>query len=347
MTDIETKYAGLTLKNPLIVSSSGLTKDIDGVKRADDSGAGAVVLRSVFEEEILADVAKAQSGITSHHPEEYDYLRGYDLHEYLKLIEKTKQECSIPIIASINCTSSSLWVDYAKKIQAAGADALELNISILPNKEHIAHPEFEQTKGVPQYYDKLDNFPPIKFQNSDQVEEIYYDVLKELKKHISIPIIYKIGPYFTSLINFAKTLDSHDVNALVLFNWFFTPDFDIDTKEVIHTMRLSNSQYMGNTLRWISLLNNEVKCDLSATTGVHDAKSCIKLLMAGASTIQLCSAIYKNGFSIVEEFLKITTDWMDKNNYSSIKELKGSLRKHLDKDVFTRMQYVKMYTSVE
>jgi dihydroorotate dehydrogenase (fumarate) len=341
MTAIETKYAGLTLKNPLIVSSSGLTKDIDGVKRADDSGAGAVVLRSVFEEEILADVANAQSGSSSHHPEEYDYLRGYELHEYLNLIQKAKQDCSIPVIASINCTSSSLWVDYAKKIEAAGADALEVNISILPSKEHIAHPDFEQ-----KYYDKLDNYPEEKFQDSEQVEDVYYDVLKELKKHVSIPIIFKLGPYFTSLINFAKTLDSHDVNALVLFNWFFTPDFDIDTKEIIHTMRLSNSQYMGNTLRWISLLNNEVKCDLSATTGVHDAKSCIKLLMAGATTVQVCSAIYKNGFSIVEEYLKVMADWMDKNNYSSIEELKGSLRKHLNKDVFTRMQYIKMYTSV-
>jgi len=340
MANIETKYAGLTLKNPLIVSSSGLTKDVDGVKRADDSGAGAVVLRSVFEEEILAEVAKIESGISFHHPEEHDYLRGYDLYEYLEFIEKAKHTCSIPIIASINCTSLSLWVDYAKKIQAAGADALELNVSILPHKEHIASPDFGQ-----KYYDKHENFHPDKFQNSNQVEEAYYDILKELKKDISIPIIFKLGPYFTSLINFAKTLDSSDVNALVLFNWFFIPDFDIDTKEVIHTMRLSNSQYMGNTLRWISLLNNEVKCDLSATTGVHDAKSCIKLLMAGASTIQLCSAVYKNGFSIVEEYLKVMTNWMDKNNYSSINELKGSLRKHLDKDVFTRMQYVKMYTS--
>ena len=342
MTDTVTKYAGLTLKNPLIVSSSGLTKDIDGVKRADDSGAGAVVLRSVFEEEILADIAKLQSGITIHHPEEYDYLRGYDLHEYLNLIDKAKHTCSIPIIASINCTSSSLWVDYARKIQAAGADALELNISILPHKEHISHPEFDQ-----KYYDKLDNFPPIRFQDSSQVENAYYEILRELKKHITIPIMFKIGPYFTSLINFAKTLDADGVNALVLFNWFFTPDFDIDTKEVIHTMRLSNSQYIGNTLRWITLLHNEVKCDLSATTGVHDARSCLKLLMSGASTIQLCSVLYKNGFSVIKELLKEITDWMEKNNYSSIREIKGSLRKHMDTNVFSRMQYVKMYTSVE
>jgi dihydroorotate dehydrogenase (fumarate) len=342
MTDIVTRYAGLTLTNPLIVSSSGLTKDIDSVKRADDSGAGAVVLRSVFEEEIMSEIAKVQSEISSHHPEEYDYLMGFNLHEYLDFIEKAKKSCSIPIIASINCTSASAWLDYAKKIQAVGADALELNISILPHKEHIPHPEFDQ-----KYYDKISNFPPIKFQDSEQVEKVYYEILRELKKHISIPIIFKIGPYFTSLTNFTKTLDENNVNALVLFNWFFVPDFDIDTKEIIHTMRLSNSQHMGNTLRWIMLLHNEVKCDLSATTGVHDAKSCIKLLMAGASTVQLCSVLYKEGFSVVGNFLKEITDWMDKNNYASVNELKGSLRKHMNKDVFTRMQYVKMYTSVE
>ncbi len=342
MANIETKYAGLTLRSPLIVSSSGLTKNIDGVKKANDSGAGAVVLRSVFEEEIMADIAKEQQGMTSHHPEEYDYLMGYNLYEYLTLIESAKQSSDIPIIASINCASSSSWIDYAQKIQDAGADALELNVNILPHKESLEHAEFDQP-----YYDKLSNYDDLKFQNSGEVEEVYYEVLKKVKRHASIPIIFKIGPYFTSMINFAQALDSNNVSALSLFNWFFAPDFDIDKKEIIHTMQLSNSQYMGNTLRWIALLHNEVKCDLSATTGVHDAKSCIKLIMAGASTVQLCSILYKDGFTVIDRFLTEISDWMDANNYASIKELQGSLRKHLNTNVFNRTQYVKMYTSAE
>ncbi len=339
MADLVTQYAGLTLANPLIISSSGLTKDSEGIRKATDSGAGAVVLRSVFEEEIMAEMASQKKDSAYQHPEAYDYLLDYSLSDYLKLIEKSKKDCHVPIIASINCTGSSSWISYAKKIQAAGADALEVNFSILPTIERVPHPEFEQP-----YYDKIDHDAPTHYQDSQQLEAIYYEVLQELHKHITIPIIFKIGPYFTSLINFARTLDAHKVSALTLFNWFFTPDFDIDTKEVIYKMQLSDPQSMGNTLRWISLLQQEVQCDLSATTGIHDAKSCIKLMMAGASTVQLCSVIYKNGFSVVQDFLSEINDWMDSNQYASINDLKGSIHKHMDTQVFNRTQYLKQYT---
>ncbi len=339
MANLATQYAGLTLANPLIIASSGLTKDSDGVKKAADSGAGAVVLRSVFEEEIMAEVAKIENDFTPQHPEAYEYLLDYNLNDYLNLIEKCKRECTVPIIASINCAGASSWISYANKIQAAGADALEVNVAMLPAREKLSHPEFDQ-----RFYEKAGQDLTANYQDSLQIESVYYEVLKELKKHISIPVIFKIGPYFTSLIHFARALDKHHVSALTLFNWFFTPDFDIDTKEVIHKIALSDPQSIGNTLRWVTLLHNEIKCDLSATTGIHDAESCIKLVMAGASTVQLCSVIYKNGFSVVGQFLDEISSWMDSHGYASMNDLKGAIHKHMDTQVFNRMQYIKQYT---
>ncbi len=342
MADLRTDYAGLSLKNPLIVSSSGLTKSLDRVMKAYNAGAGAVVLKSLFEEQIMMDVNKTQHDSPSMHPEEYEYLKAYSIQDYLRLIEDSKKSCDIPIIASVNCVSSSAWIEYAKEIEAAGADALELNISILPVKE------FGSLKEVTHwYYSKVISGPDVHAQTSEDVENAYLDILTEIKKNISIPVMFKIGPYFTSLIDFARKLDDNGINALVLFNMFFNPDFDIEKKEPIYKMKLSNPQDIGNTLRWISLINNEVKCDLSATTGVHDTQSCIKLLMAGANTIQLCSVLYKNGMGVIEKFINDISDWMDKHDYDNIQDLNGSLQKYMDVHVFSRMQYIKMYAEAE
>ncbi len=342
MADLRTNYAGLSLKNPLIVSSSGITKNIDGVMRAYDAGAGAVVLRSIFEEEIMMDMLKSKDDFSSLHPEEYEYLMAHRMDDYINLIEEAKKSCDIPVIASINCASPSSWIDYAKKIQSAGADAMELNINILPAKEYGSPREVEHW-----YYSKVMEGSVGKSPTSADTEKTYYKILEEVKKNISIPIMFKLGPHFTSLINFAKTLDTNGVSALVLFNWFFSPDFDIETKEPIRRMRLSSPQDLGNTLRWIALLHNEVNCDLSATTGVHDYQSCIKLLMAGASTVQLCSVLYRNGIKVIGRFIQEISEWMDKHDYNAIDDLKGTLQNYLDMSIFTRMQYIKMYAEAE
>ncbi len=342
MADLTTHYAGLKLKNPLIVSSSGLTKDLIGVKRAYEAGAGAVVLKSVFEEQILMDIKKDKDDLSSFLPEEYEYLTAYSIHDYIDLIENAKKSCDIPIIASINCTSSSAWIGYAKQIQSAGADAVEININILPTKEYGSVKKIEHS-----YYSKFMGIERSKTQSGESVENVYYDILKNLKSSVDIPVMFKIGPYFTSLMSFTKALDSYGVDALVLFNLFYIPDFNIDTKKLILSMRLSDPHDIGNTLRWIALLHNEVKCDLSATTGVHDSSSCIKLLMSGASSVQICSVLYKKGFEVIKKFLDEISDWMDKNNYATINDLKGSLKKHLDASVFARTQYIKMYSNIE
>ncbi len=342
MADLRTHYAGLSLRNPLIVSSSGLTKNIEGVLKAYNAGAGAVVLKSLFEEQITLETLKTHSDFSSFRPEEYEYLRAYGSQDYLTLIENAKEECDVPLIASINCTKSSSWIDYARKIQSSGADALEVNINMLPAKEYVSQKDFDHW-----YHSRTTPGPECVSETSNDMEGKYIQILKELKSHISIPVIFKIGPYFTSLINFAKTLDLHGVNAIVLFNWFFAPDFDIETKQPILTMKLSTPQDMGNTLRWTALLRNEVKCDLSATTGVHDARSCIKLFMAGANTVQLCSVLYKNGMKTIEQFLHEISEWMDSHGYAALGDLKGSLQEYLDMSIFSRTQYIRMYTGAE
>ncbi len=339
MADLTTKYAGLTLKNPLIVSSSGLTNSLKGVKKACEAGAGAVVLKSLFEEQII----KESFNETTTHAEEYDYLMKYNTHEYLKLVSDCKKECDIPIIASINCITSTNWTQYAKSIEAAGADALELNIMIFPERELAPMSTFEQW--FYDHYPFKTSQQTSKIKSSNEIEENVYQIVKDIKDNLKIPVIAKLGPYFTSLEALCEKLSTL-CSAVTLFNLFYSPDFDINTGKLIHRIHFSHPEQMYNTLRWTALLSKNLKCDISASTGVHDHEACIKMLMAGASSVQLCSVVYKNGMKIVTQFLKSMEKWMDEQGYQSIDDFKGKFHRLNDKHIFSRMQYMKMYSGI-
>ena len=340
MVNLTTKYAGLTLKNPLIVSSSGLTNSLKGIKMAYEGGAGAIVLKSLFEEQIIKDSFKE----IPQHTEEYDYLMKYNTHSYLQLIADAKKACPIPIIASINCTTSSNWSEYAKQIESSGADALELNIMIFPEQELSPVNSFE--KWFYENYPFVMAGPKSKVQSSDAIERNIYQIVKNVKLNLKIPVTAKLGPYFTSLETVTEKLGTL-CNGIVLFNNFYTPDFDINTGKLIHNIHFSHPEQMYNTLRWITLLSKELKCDLSASTGIHNYESCIKMIMAGASSVQLCSVLYQKGMSVIPDFLSSMEKWMNTKGFKSINEFKGSLHKLLDKNIFSRMQYIKMYSGLD
>lgn len=325
--DLSTRYMGLHLRNPLIVSSCGLTNSLEGVRRCADAGAGAVVLKSLFEEQIGAEIKDLQRHIwPSWHPEAFDYVERMSLelgpNEYLKLIEDAKKAVSIPVIASLNCISSRQWVDYAKRIESAGADALELNVAIMPSDPNCSGRE---------------------------IEEIYFRILEEVKARLDIPIAVKIGPYFSSMAWMAKELCSHGASALVLFNRFYQVDIDVDRMEVTAGVRFSSPDEISLPLRWVALLSDVVRCDLAASTGVHDGTGAIKLLLAGADAVQICSTLYINGLERIGLILRGMEEWMREHRFKSIGEFKGKLsRLWADQpEMYERLQYIKALTGIE
>jgi dihydroorotate dehydrogenase (fumarate) len=328
MADLSTEYMGLKLKNPLIVASCSLSKQLDGIHRVADSGAGAVVLKSLFEEQIQKEMVEdiEQYIGPSWHYEAYDYVNkmGMELgpREYLKLIEEAKKSVSIPVIASLNCISTGWWKDYAKQIGSAGADALEMNIAFLPD-------DIKKT--------------------SEEIEQIYYKVLEKVKGTIDIPIAVKIGPYFTSMTQFAYELGKRGASALVLFNRFYQFDIDIENMKVIGANYLSTSSEMNLPLRWIALLFGQVNCDLSATTGVHNGQSVIKLILAGAQSVQLCSVLYKQGVEYVSTILDEIALWLDEHNIKSIADIRGKLSRQesAKPELYERLQYIKALVGIE
>jgi len=321
MADLSTTYMGLALRNPLIVASCGLTKTADGVRRCADAGAGAVVLKSLFEEQILADLRgnEIDTGFLWH-PEALDYVQRMGLElgpqSYLKLIEESKKDVSIPVIASLHCVSSGLWTDYVRKIADAGADAIELNISVM-----LSDPRRE----------------------SGDVERIYMDTVESVVRLAKIPVAVKIGPYFTSVARMASELWKRGAKALVLFNRFYQFDINLDTMELAPGHSLSSPQEIALPLRWISLLSGKVKCDFAASTGVHDADGAAKLILVGATTVQLCSTLYKNGLSRIGTISTDLERLMEKHGFKSIDQMRGKLSQaRSDKpELYERLQYIK------
>jgi len=321
MADLSTTYMGLALRNPLIVASCGLTKTADGVRRCADAGAGAVVLKSLFEEQILADLRgnEIDTGFLWH-PEALDYVQRMGLElgpqSYLKLIEESKKAVSIPVIASLHCVSSGLWTDYVRKIADAGADAIELNISVM-----LSDPRRE----------------------SGDVEKIYMDTVESVARLAKIPVAVKIGPYFTSVARMASELWKRGAKALVLFNRFYQFDINLDTMELAPGHSLSSPQEIALPLRWISLLSGKVKCDFAASTGVHDADGAAKLILVGATTVQLCSTLYKNGLSRIGTIRTDLERLMEKHGFKSIDQMRGKLSQaRSDKpELYERLQYIK------
>ncbi|MBN2273568.1 MAG: dihydroorotate dehydrogenase-like protein [Bacteroidales bacterium] len=323
MADLTTHYLGLKLRNPLIVSSSGLTSTVEKIKQLEELGAGAVVLKSLFEEQI-----KAEAGLMlepTPYPEAQDYILQYtksnSLEEYLQLIEKAKQSVRIPVIASINCISASEWTSFAEDIENAGADAIELNIYFLPTD---------------------------KDSPSEKNEELYYNVITKVRKKTRIPVSVKIGMHFTNLVKTIHNLYVRGANGVVIFNRFYAPDIDIDKMKITAAEVFSSPSDIRNSLRWVGIISDQVEnIDIAASTGVHDGAGAIKQILAGAKAVQLCSVLYKKG---VEKLAVIKNDiesWMGQHQFDSIEEFRGKLnyRNIPDPTVYERSQFMKYFSS--
>lgn len=326
MADLKTMYMGLELKNPIIVGSSGLTSNLDSINKMAKAGASAVVLKSLFEEQIMMEVNQSMGDYNPFHghTEMYDYQKYFEkqhiLEKYLKLIKDAKQEVDIPIIASINCMSSAEWTKFAKDIEHSGADALELNIFLLPSDP--------------------------KMEGKDN-EKVYFDIIKKVISEISIPVSIKISHYFDNLANTLQRFSQTNIKGMVLFNRFYNTDIDIEKEELIGGNFYSTPDDMSNTLRWIGIMNGLVDCDLCATNGIHTGKDAIKFLLAGASTVQMVSSIYINSAKVIEKSLIEIQNWMEKHNYESIDKFRGKLSKtsEMNTAFYERVQFMKYFGS--
>lgn len=328
MSLLHTNWMGLSLQSPIIAGSSGMTKSVENLIEIEKNGAGAVVLKSLFEEQISNDMNKnlAEAHDASAYPEAFDYISNFAkssaVDEYLTLIESAKQKIKIPVIASINCVSNTDWVDYAKKFEKAGADGLELNIFILPS---------DFTK------------------SADEIEKTYLSIIENVRKHVSIPVAVKIGEYFTSLAKTVVTLSWTGINGIVLFNRTYSPDIDINTMHVTSTNVFSTPEEVAHPMRWIALLSDKAHCDLAGSTGVHNGEAAVKLLLAGASAVQVCSVLYKKKFGVISEINSFISDWMKKHNYTSISDFKGkmSYKNIPNPAAYERVQFMKYFAGIE
>jgi dihydroorotate dehydrogenase (fumarate) len=317
-------YMGLQLKNPIITGSCGLTSTVESVKRLEKHGAGAVVLKSIFEEEILYEMDRMFGGktLTNYQLERYDYfdyqIRKDNLKKYSQLIQGCKNEVSIPVIASINCTYSHEWTQYAKHLQSAGADGLEVNLFFLPL-----------------------NF----VRSSEETEDIYFEIVEKIKREISIPIALKISHYFTNLGSMIQKLADTGVSALVLFNRFYQPDIDIDNMRNLPSSLLSTPEECLMPLRWIAIMSQKVRCDLAASTGIHDGKAVIKQLLAGAKAVQIVSTLYRNGTERIQEMLAELETWMTGRGFETIDQFRGMMSQEAgaDSGMYERVQFMKYF----
>lgn len=327
MVNLATKYMGLNLKNPIIVSSCSLTHSAEGVKRCADAGAGAVVLKSLFEEQINADVkALADSSVSQFHAEEWDYIQrmGLDMNadEYLKIIEESKEKVDIPVIASLNCISSDRWTEFAKYIEAVGADAIELNIAVMPR-------QFDE--------------------DPDKIEKHIYNIISNVKHEVNIPVAVKLGPYFTSMPRVAKGARKAGASALVLFNRFYQTDIDIDKLSHESKNKYSSPAEMSNTLRWISLLYQEIGCSLVGNTGIHDGEAVIKQLLVGAKAVEICSTLFVNGMGQINIMLEEIKKWMLDKGYETLDDFRGNMSHKNSKhpEYFERQQYIRALVGLD
>lgn len=323
MIDIRTQYAGLTLRNPLIVGSSGLTNNPERNKEFEKAGAGAIVLKSLFEEQIemQGDVLLKDSD----YPEAADYIRGYvkanQINDYLELIQKTKKLCTIPIIASINCYKADVWIDFARQIELAGADALELNVFFMETD--------------------------LTF-NYDEMRDLYVNIIRKVKETVSIPIIIKIGKTVGNIPALVNTLKANGADAVVMFNRFYQPDIDINHLQIVSGNVFSNHSDLSDTIRWTAIVSGKIPgiC-LASSTGIHDWEDVIKCLLAGASAVQMCSAVYTHGGEIITQVLTCIEEWMHQAHYQSLNQFIGKLNYSniTDPGMYERSQFMKYFSN--
>jgi len=305
MTDLSTTYLGLQLKNPIIVGSSGLTDSVEKIVHLEAMGAGAVVLKSLFEEEIIMEMEETIYAMTNRNfvfPETMDYMetivKDDILLNYLELIADAKKAVEIPVIASINCVSSQKWTYFAKEIEKAGADALELNLFFLPTDTQRGEKEIMQAT---------------------------FDIISKVKGSIRIPVALKISTFQSNLLRYVEHIDQAGVEGIVLFNRSWLPDIDINHLVVSSGFVLSSPSDIGNTLRWVSLVSGRVNCDIVASTGVHDGAGLIKQLLVGANACQIVSTLYINDLSQIRKMTDDLSKWMEAHEFESISAFKGRL----------------------
>ncbi|MBN1597764.1 MAG: dihydroorotate dehydrogenase-like protein [Bacteroidales bacterium] len=325
MASLATNYLGIDISNPLIVGSSGLTNSVAKIQKLQEYGAGAVVLKSLFEEQIRKEAGSMLKN--SNYPEAEDYIMNYvrnnSVDQYYKLIESAKEAVDIPVIASINCMSSKEWINYADGIQKAGADAIELNVYILPDSVH---------------------------ENGVSYEQIYFDILTEVTQRVTIPVSVKLGQHFSNIPSFINKLYSRGAKGVVLFNRFYAPDINIDDLSFTSSEVFSNPSDIRYSLRWVGIVSSLVeKIDICSSTGVHDGKAVVKLLLAGARAVQVCSVLYKNGPEYLKRIIEELEEWMDKLNFENIKEFRGrmSYKNISDPTIFERSQFMRYFSNLQ
>jgi dihydroorotate dehydrogenase (fumarate) len=319
---------GLDLKNPIIAASSGFTDNLRTLKELEKNGCAAVVLKSLFEEEIIKEMKATMGRMNSDsfmYPETVDYYEYLDVpllssDKYLEFIKEAKINLNIPVIASINCITAGQWTYYPKQIEAAGADAIELNLFIMPT-------DFKRS--------------------AEQNEKMYFDIINEVTKSVKIPVSIKISHYFSNLGQMIQKFSETGIAGIVLFNRYYSPDFDIENMEVISSNVLSHPSDLTLSLRWIAIMANRVKCDLAASTGIHQGADVIKQLLAGANVVQVASALYKHGPSQIKEMLDELEDWMERHKYFNIEEFRGKMSQSVNNNpaAYERVQFMKYFRS--
>jgi dihydroorotate dehydrogenase (fumarate) len=322
--DLSSTFMGIKIANPLIVSSSGLTNSADKVKSCAENGAGAVVLKSLFEEQLISGKTAMinQDDMFFWYPEAMQFINTFSKNEgisaYLKLIEASKKAVSIPVIASINCVTSKEWPVFAAQIEKSGADGIELNIFIPPTNINLT---------------------------GYKMEEAYMDIIHEVRKQVSIPIGVKVGFYFTNLYRMIYKISNLDINSLVLFNRYYRPDIDIDTMRVVGQNVYSSPHEITLSLRWIALLYSKIHTEMVAATGIHDYQGVIKQLLAGATSVQICSTLYKNGLNYIGTLLKDIEGWMKQKGYENLASFRGLVAKNEENTAsFERVQFMRKTT---
>lgn len=319
--DLTTRYMGFDLRNPLIAGSSGLTSKLDTIKTLEDQGVAAIVLKSLFEEDLICHIKGSE---TSHYPypktNEWIGTRFRSSHvdDYLQLIQQARKELSIPVIASINCVTPYEWTSFARKIEAAGAHALELNMFMLPSDP---------------------------MRSSEESEKQYFDILVELRRQVHLPIAVKISPFFSGMTKMALKLSWTGISGMVLFNRYYQPDIDIEALKVVQGNILSDPSEMNLPLRWVALLSDRVMCDVAAGTAAYDHVGMVKYLLAGARAIQVTSAFYRHGIPHAATMLQGLSEWMERHQFGKIQDFQGilSLKKTENPADYERFQYLKTY----
>lgn len=325
--ETKTKYLGLEIDSPIVVGSCGLTNDINNLQKMEEAGAGAVIIKSVFEEQIIYDIKRNLSMMapTDNYGMSYEYVASHvsddSLGKHFDLIKEAKKRLHIPVIGSINCYSFENWMTYTQRFQEAGCDALELNMAILPYETTLSY---------------------------EDVDRLFSNIINTLRKSVSIPISIKVSQNFTDMANFMQRLSWMNINGITLFNKALNVDIDVDKMEVTHAPSLSTPEEIYNTLRWVAILSKKLRCDISASTGVHSAMDVVKMLLAGAGTVQVVSCLYKNGV----EYLRTLNDglrkWMEDKGFNSVSQFRGKLavKANDEASMFFRTQFMKHFAQL-